>query len=481
MRHPLHTFTNFANSLLPHETEYLMSVQQLQDEERLTILRQVDYNAHHIGQFTPYDTSIDKRKYHHLQRWIQDKLSAVDVDEQLKWMLDMEQKINTDNIRSAEEKQLLKAIRSYRHPAFFFAKFYELVEQYRHFLLIRLRYADHQLADDFLRSYRPVYTRSRAINEQLHDATLDIVGQYSGQGGDSKQWIGWLSEVFYNEQVDGCNRYLALVRLVFISHNYRQYDLLREKFDYLDRQFSQGKYYSKRLLLNYYSNRLMLHSNFREYERAAHYGYLSIRARNHDYLLYVNNLCAVLMRTGRYQEALQLIQQASPEARKTKNFHNRIGYVSFYMEALISNGMYKNAEGYGASFLKAYAKEILQYRWHLFFSVFLESMLYLGHYEALLKVSRKYRLTERDKAYRTNAGYLPIIPLYIEIARYKEGIIAGSELQQVLQMFTAPEREASEKYRNLWEKVKHWIPEVISAHPTLLSRSRSAKSYQKID
>lgn len=463
MRNQLQKFTQFANTLLPHETEYLLAVQQFQDEKRLDILRLVDYNAHHIDQFTPYDTQLDKRKYNHLKNWIKERLEAVDVDKHFNWMLEMEQQIATDTIQTSEEKELLKAIRAYQHPAFFFTKFYELIEHYRHFLLIRLRYADHQLANDFLKKYQADYQLNKKVNEKLHDATLDIVGQYSGKKVESSQWTDWLSEVFYDDRIDGLNRYLALVRLVFISHNYRKYDLLRKKFDHLDRLFSQGIYYSKRLLLNYYSNRLMLHSNFREYDRAVYFGYLSIRSKNHDYLFYVNNLCAVLLRLKRYQEALQLIQKASPEAKKTKNFHNRVGYVAFYMEALNKNGLYKNAEGYGGSFLKAYAKEVLQYRWHLFFSVYLESLVQRAQFESLLRIAQKYKLLELDKTYRSTAAYLPVIPIYIEGAKYKEGLLSQKGLLENIAAYLKQCKEDKERMpalKKLLVEMKSWLPEL---------------------
>ena len=420
MRSKLQRFTDFTRNLLPHETQYLLSIQQFQDPERLRILEGVDRNAHRIADFTEYDTRIDKRKYNHLQNWIEDRLGAVDVDEQFKWMLATEQRISTDSITPDAEKVLLKAIREAEQPLFFFPKFYELVEQYRHFLLIRLRYNDHALVDDFLQVYQPAYQRSKEVHEKLHRATLDIVSQYSGAGAESRQWEDWLIATFHDESLDGHLRYLALVRLTFLCYNYRRYDLLRERFAYLDQQFAQGRYYSKRLLLNYYNNRLMLHSHYREYDEAVYYGYLSVRAPNHDYPLYVNNLCAVLLRLNRNEAALRLMQEAAPRVKKTSNFHNRVSFVAFYMEALIKNGRYRNAENYGDVFLQAYAKEVLRYRWHLFFSVYLEALVRREKYEKVLQVAQKYTLLRHDEAYRGSASYLPIIPLLIELASYRE-------------------------------------------------------------
>jgi hypothetical protein len=375
----------------------------------------------------------------------------------------MERKIMTDAIQSAEEKTLLKAIRSYVHPGFFFTKFYELVELYRHFLLIRMRHADHKLSDDFIEKHREAYRQSKAISEKMHQATRDIVTQYSSQSTESIQWERWLAEIFYDERLDGFIRYLALVRLTFISFNYRKYDLLREKYDYLDRQFAQGAYYSKRILLNYYNNRSMLHSHFREYDQAVCYGYLSIRKKNHDYIHYVNNLCAVLLRLRRYQEALQFLRKAAPDIKATKNFHTRVGFVAFYVEALNKNGQYKNAENYADSFLKAYPREVLQYRWHLFFSVYFETLLRRNQCQKLLRIAQKYKLLEKDKAYRAKASYLPTIPWYVEIARYKEGLSSRERVLAVFQEYLAGQAHPPEKHdllRAIVEGMRDFVPEL---------------------
>ena len=52
MRNKLQKFTDFAHSLLPHETQYLLSVQHLEDPTRLEILQRMAYNSRQINQFT---------------------------------------------------------------------------------------------------------------------------------------------------------------------------------------------------------------------------------------------------------------------------------------------------------------------------------------------------------------------------------------------------------------------------------------------
>jgi hypothetical protein len=464
MRSKLQKFTQFTNTLLPHETAYLLSVEQFKDEVRLEILERVDYNAQHIRQFTPYDVALDKRKYNHLQNWIQTRLQAIDVDEHFNWMLEMERKIMTDSIELEEEKTLLKAVKNYEHPIFFFRKFHELIRAYRRFLLIRLRYDEYETVNVFLERYKEDYDRAVDINRQIQQATQDVVSQYAGEGGESKHWEEWLGKIFYDESLEGLLRYLALVRLTFISYNYRKFDDLREQFDYLDQQFLKGKYYSKRLLLNYYNNRLMLHSHYKEYDKAVYYGYLSIRSINHDYPLYVNNLCAVLLRLNRKQEALQLMKEAAPEVKKTSNFHNRIGFVAFYMEALCKNSMYRNAESYGDTFLKAYAKEVIQYRWHLFFTIYLEAILYQDNNAKILRVAKKYHLQTLDKQYKENtANYQPSIPLYIALAQYREGLIDRQELYEKLDGFAdlnAPKQKQTKDFIALLNSIKQIVPEL---------------------
>ncbi len=463
MRSKLKKFTEFANTLLPHETAYLLGTQQFVDEQKLSILHLVDFNCRNIDQFTPYDETIDKRKYSNLKNWITIRLQAIDVDAFFEWIIEMERKIQTDSIQLKDEKQLLKTIRNYSHPIAYFAKFYELVRSYDNFLLIRLRYQDYIVTEHFLEQYKTPYLRALELNEKMHQATQDIVQQYSGKIKESKQWEAWLNEVFKDKSIDGLNRYMALIRLSFIAFNYNKFDLLLEKFDEVDAEFANGFFYSKRILLNYYNNRLLLHSRFKEYDKAIYYGYLSIRKKNHDFIFYVNNLCAVLLRQHRHEEALQLMRSAAPEMKTIKNFHNKIGFVAFYIKTLNSNGLHKNAENYAESFLKAFEKEVLRFRWHLFFTVYLETILLREHYMKLLQVSRKYKIPEKDKLYQARANYSPIIPWLISMAKFKSELISKKELVDALKSSMdslTPSQKNNPSLKLLKEDFKQFYPEI---------------------
>ncbi len=465
MRSKLQKFNDFSSTLLPHETAYLLGIQQFEDQKRLDILRQIDHNCRNIHQFTPFDEKLDKRKFSNLKTWITERLNAIDVDAQFEWMSDLERKIMTDSILPEEEKLLLKTIRQYQHPSFYFTKFFELVLNYRHFLLIRLRYSDHKTADQFVRQYETEYLQSRAINEKLHSATVDIVNQYASGSAESIQWEQWLTEVFYDEKLDGHNRYLALVRLIFIGFNYRNFEPLLEKFNYLDELFTRGQYYSKRLLLNYYSNRLLLHSKFQEFDKAAYYGYLSIRSKNHDYLFYVTNLAAVLLRQDKKEEALHVMREAYPEVKLTQNLHTKVGFVAFFIKCLNKNDRYKNADNYASSFLRAYKKEIFEYRWHIFFTAYLETLLAMKDYRKMIRLIRQNRLLDLEKKYRKRANYLPTLLWYNAVAEYKEMTLSEEQLllmmsEQINALRSHPDRVP--QLADLLAELKPHIPKVVN-------------------
>ena len=68
MRSKLSIFTDFANTLFPHELEYLIAVQNFSKPLNLKILRQIHHNNTSNGkQRKPFDETIDKRTYSYLK------------------------------------------------------------------------------------------------------------------------------------------------------------------------------------------------------------------------------------------------------------------------------------------------------------------------------------------------------------------------------------------------------------------------------
>jgi len=431
-RSKLKDFTAFADGLLPHESTYLLRVNQLADPARVDILMRVCENNQRITGFEPYDTRIDKRKYSDLKGWIRKKLASVDVDEQIRYIQATKSAILTDTISPEDEVRLIRKIRHYQHPAFYFGLWYEMLLHYRQFLLIRLRQKDYDLVESFLNTYKSSYSNFQQVQEQVHQATDDVVRQYRARNTESIQWEKWLNQVFYDESQDGFSRYMAFVRLSFISYNYRRIESLWDKFDYLDQQFARGLFYSRRILTNYYHLRLIAHAKVGAYEEAIRYGYFSIRDRNHDFLFYVNNLSAVLLRMGKFEEALSLMRSASPEMKASQNSHNRIGFVSFYMRALLDLGKNQNAVSYGNTFYAAYARDILQERWHTFFAVYLEALFRAGDYSSILQLDRKHGLSEREAEEAKNGNGWPFIRWWVRGASAEDHPGLEKELNRLL-------------------------------------------------
>jgi len=83
---------------------------------------------------------------------------------------------------------------------------------------------------------------------------------------------------------------------VFLYFNYKEYEKATSIFDQVDKYFQEGLMYSRRILFNYYANRVILHSNLEDLEKAEYYAYLSVKQENSDKLFYLNNLIAILLK-----------------------------------------------------------------------------------------------------------------------------------------------------------------------------------------
>jgi hypothetical protein len=464
MKSKLKKFTEFSQDMLPHELDYLLEVQQFQDADNLAILRHMRDNCDRLEHPQPFDTRIDKRKYSNLKTWIQNRLEAIDVDEQYERFSALDRKVITDSITPAEEKQILAAVRKYDKPYFYFTKFYELLENYRHFLLIRLRYDEHKVVNAFLKKHKAAYQRSRKVFSTLHTATEDIIEQHAAQSRDPRKWETWLTEVFYDEKLDGHNRYLALVRLTFMYVNYREFEKLAPMYDYLDDMFRRGENYSRRLVANYYANRLIYHAKFDELEDAEWYGRLSVRYRNTEYLYYVTNLSAILLRRGKSEASLHLMKEAFPHLKHTPNYHHKTGFVAFYLRSLNECGQCANAERYAETFIRSYKDHLFAQRWHIFFTAYLQSLLLQEKYSKLLRVARKYGLLKREAEYQKRALYLPTITWYHAVAQYKETELNLTELEQLLVDSSQAMKEDAHKLRlviDLADELKPHIPGVF--------------------
>ena len=217
MRKQLGKFIEFSKGILPHEIEFLLESNRLQDPERLAILNQLQENVSQIPPAEAYDPSIDKRTYSHLKNWILKQLREADVDVFYSWVSETDMKIVNDSISPEEERTLLKMLDRYQHPGFYFTKLFEVLQNYSNFLLIRLRYKDHDRVNAFLQTHREAYLRHKEIQEKLQEASAVIVREYNSNSEEGLRWRDWLSDLFEDTTVQGYFRYQSVIRLHYLD------------------------------------------------------------------------------------------------------------------------------------------------------------------------------------------------------------------------------------------------------------------------
>ena len=424
----LKKFIHFSESILPNEAKYLLKIQQLKDAEKKEILGLLLENSLVENQPKPFSTLIDKRKYSYIKNWAEKRLARIDVDVTLEWLIDLKKKILTDAIASEDEKMFLKHIVHYKKVDFNFKNLYELAKEYKPYLLVRMRYRDHKTLANFIEQYKNHYKKAKEIEDKLYTATTEITSQYTLNNTETKFWEKWLYKVFTTKEIDGRNRYQAFVLLAFMYTNYNKTEKLRVLFDLIDVYFSEGELYSKRLLCNYYANRVLMHSKQNELNKAEYFAQLSIKQQNNDTLMYLNNFVAILLKRDKFKEASNLLKDHEDFYTDSHNYHHKIGYISYQIRTLVETNNVKLAENKAKIFLSNYKKEIFEQRWHHFFTSYFSALISQEKYTELLKLANKYNLVLKEAERKKKQNYIPNISWSISLSKYMDGIINSKKL-----------------------------------------------------
>ena len=466
MKSRLKIFNDFAEGILPHEASYLLKENKIRDEEKESILKRVCENAGRFFSSQNFDENIDKRKYTYIKKWINKKLEKADVDEHLNYLSSIENKILTDTISPLEERVLLDHISSYDHTSFYFQKFYELVREYQDFLLIRFRYQDCQLTETFLKEHREFYLHSVDVKEQLFFATKDLTRQYTSGSLNTKHWEEKLLSFMYSEKLDGRNRYNAFIRLVFLYFNYKEYDKATKVFDQIDTYFKEGQMYSRRILFNYYANRVILHSNLEDLDKAEYYAHLSVKQENSDKLFYLNNLIAILLKKEKNKEALNLMTGNYELFKNSHNHHQKLGFATHYIRTLVRNKRLKIAENFAENFLYNNKQNVFEHRWRHFFSNYLMLLITTEKHEEVLKTTRKYNLLEREEEVMDREDFIPKIHWYYMLSNYMVGNYSEEKLQKELLKTTENSKNFTSKGRveffSFVDRLSFTLPKLFS-------------------
>jgi len=432
MKSKLKIFNDFAEGILPHEASFLLKENRIRDEEKESILKKVCINAERFDSVESFDEDIDKRKYAYIKKWINTKLGTVDVDAHLEYLSFTEKQIITDTITPKEEQELLSHISTYNNTSFYFQKFYELLKEFQDYLLIRFRYQDCKFTESFLQENKKFYEESIKVKEQLFYATKDLTQEYTSGTLNTMHWEQQLLSYLYSEELDGKNKYNAFIRLVFLYFNYKEYQKAMLVFDYIDECFSDGKMYSKRVLFNYYANRVILHSNLDDAEKAEYYAHLSVKQENSDKLFYLNNLIAILLKREKNKQALNILTENYALFKKSNNNHQRLGFATHYIRTLVRNKRLKIAETFAENFLFNNKQHVFEHRWRHFFSNYLMLLTATEKHVEVVKMVNKYELLERELEVMNKEDFIPKIHWYYFLALYMNGSIPEEKLLEDL-------------------------------------------------
>ena len=426
----LKKFINYADSLLPHEVALLDQLNQFQDDDRIHIFKRLQINTLKPAEKDKFDERIDKRKYSHLMNWMQSKLNFYCTDQYYKRLNYFDNRIKTDTISSEEENELLSLIKNYREHHYHFIKFYEVVKNYLVFLLVRVRLNDYELINTFIHDYHDDYIRCKEVSNRMTQSTADIVNDYHNNkiSSNSMKWISWLKRLYSDTNLDGYNKYQALILLSYIA--LIETDYLEEVLAYynaFEEQLIDGSYYSRKLLLNYYGNRQLILMKLHKYDLALYYGKLSISDQGHDYIMYLNNYCFNLLKLGEPKKAVHLLKEALPFARQMSNKYNRTLYISSLMKCYNDNVQYNNAKHFAENQLALHEKDIIEHNWNKFFRTYLETLLYLREYSRVKKIIKRYNLIEKENGSLKNYITFPYFKWFLALVNFKEGNISQSK------------------------------------------------------
>ena len=150
--------------------------------------------------------------------------------------------------------------------------------------------------------------------------------------------------------------------------------------------------------------------------------------------------------------------------KPTINVHRKIGYVTLYLKFLNNIYQYKPAGNYAKKFLVAHENEIMQYSWHVFFSVFLETLLHQQKYDLILKLVKRYALIEKDELDKNKANYMPTIVWYYETARFLNGNISQKELKLLIEYTLTSitgDEERKLSINRILRSLEKFIPNIV--------------------
>ncbi len=459
----LKKFQLFVTCLYPHEMDFLLQKEQFRDPDRKSILDEMSRSLK-TGNQPQFNISIDKRKYSAIMQWAQNHLQSMDVDEDFKWIQDTERAINLDNLQNQDHVNLQNKLKVIDASSYNFQRFYALIIQYRDYILIRNAHWVYQDVKAYLEQYEAAYQYTIKINKRLAKATIDIIEQRKTMDINSSHWESFLQRTVRDQHLDGFTRYKALIRLSYLYYNYKEYSKLSGILALYNDELRTAKFYSKRLLANYYNNVSMMNARMQNYLKAEEFGYYAVRGYNADYILYVNNLCVVLLKQKKVKAAYDLVVKVNKEQLEMITRYDFIGFHAIKIECMRLMGLSAKAYELAETFHNEHHGEILSIRWHIFYSSYFKVLLKLEKFNRIISLDKNYQLSSKETKYVKTGRYVPEITAIVLVAKYEEGKLTTSALKEALiQNLEAYDttKHSVKAMNNLIEELKSYIPRIM--------------------
>ena len=429
MKKPSKRFDLFAESVFPTEVEHVTNNNEITDPELISIIDTLHSFVNFPERKVKFDENIDPRKYSRIIKYFESKLHKIDVDAYYAWITNIDYQITTDAIPPEEQQRILREIDEFEPAWFHAASFYRTMQNYKRYLLIRFREKDYTTVRRFLERYTDYYTENEEIERKIDDLTSKFVIQDNTDSKGVKQKdIDWLLMIFYDSAISKKNRYQALVAYNLHHITTRQISLMLKPMAALEERLLKGEFYSRRILSNFYANKLLLRNFEGEYEDATYCGLQSIKQYTEDYLYYLNNYCSVLMNLNRFDEVLQRSRDAIIFYKTSQDNSRKVIFMANYCRCLNNYLDYKKSIRQANRLIDELGSSIFQYKWHYFFRIYFSALMQANRSDELLRLEKKYKLTDRER----NFEFAPYLQLYTLAAGFLEMKLSHDEIHKEL-------------------------------------------------
>ncbi len=442
MKKPLQKFDSFALSLFPTEVEHVRNNNEISDPELISILDKLHILVNFPERHIVFNPEIDPRKYSRIISYFNTKLDKIDVDAYYAWITKIDYQITTDAIPPEEQQRILREIESFEPGWFHAASFYRTMQNYKRYLLIRYREKEYLIIKNFLEQYEIYYAENEEIEKHIDDLTSKFVLPESLHSNSVETAdIDWLLNTFNNDQISKKNRYQAIVAYNLYHIISRQITPMHAPMAALEKSLLKGDFYSRRILANYYANKLLLRNYEGDHERAAFCGLQSIKQYTEDYLYYLNNYCSVLMNLNKFDEVLYRSRDAMHVYKSSQDSGRRLIFMANYCRCLNNYLEYKKSIRLAKRLIDELGNSIFQFKWHYLFRVYFSALMQDDRHADLLRMERKHKLNDREN----QLEFAPYLQLYTLAAGFLEMKLASAHYKSKLEKIRSiikPEQKA---------------------------------------